>query len=175
VPALFDGSFRIVTEYGRSLMAKNGFVATRVEYTKQSGGRRIALTHAGAQVVARTAFAPDAWPLRVLGYDGDGRPSTAEPEIQDVGGPCCFAGDLLAEARLLPRLSAGDLVVVPDTGAYSFSSPFHYNSLPMPPVYGFEADQDGAVRFTLLRAAETVDEVVARSGAATPTTLPVRP
>jgi diaminopimelate decarboxylase len=171
VPALFDGSFRIVTEYGRSLLAKNGFVATRVEYTKQSGGRRIALTHAGAQVVARTAFAPDMWPLRVLAYDRDGRPSGAEPEVQDVGGPCCFAGDLLAQERLLPRLSTGDLVVVPDTGAYSFSSPFHYNSLPMPPVYGFDAAEDGTVRFTVLRPAETVDEVVARSGAAT---LPAR-
>ena len=117
------------------------------------------------------AFAPDMWPLRVLAYDRDGRPSGAEPEVQDVGGPCCFAGDLLAQERLLPRLSTGDLVVVPDTGAYSFSSPFHYNSLPMPPVYGFDAAEDGTVRFTVLRPAETVDEVVARSGAAT---LPAR-
>lgn len=165
VPALFDGTFRIVTEYGRSVMAKNGFVATRVEYTKQSGGRRIALTHAGAQVAARTAFAPDAWPLRVNAYDRSGRPSNAEPEVQDVGGPCCFAGDLLAQERLLPRLTAGDLVVVPDTGAYAFSSPFHYNSLPMPPVYGFDTSESGTVRFTALRPAETVEEVMARSGA----------
>jgi diaminopimelate decarboxylase len=172
VPVLFDGSFRLVTEYGRSLMAKNGFVVTRVEYAKQSGGRRIALTHAGAQLVARTAFAPEAWPLRVLAYDQGGRPSTAEPEVQDVGGPCCFAGDLLAQERSLPRLSAGDLIVVPDTGAYSFSSPFHYNSLPLPPVYGLESAEGGPVRFTLLRRAETVDEVVARSGA---TSLPSRP
>ncbi|GAA5019880.1 diaminopimelate decarboxylase [Kitasatospora paranensis] len=163
-PALLDGTFRVVTEYGRAVMARNGFVASRVEYTKTSGGRRIALTHAGAQLVTRTAFAPDLWPLRVLAYDRDGLPSRTEPEVQDIGGPCCFAGDLLARERLLPRLSAGDLVVVPDTGAYSFSSPFHYNSLTPPPVYGFDVDGDGEVRFTVLRAAETVDDVVARSG-----------
>ncbi|WP_042424183.1 diaminopimelate decarboxylase [Streptacidiphilus anmyonensis] len=170
VPDLFDGSFRIVTEYGRSVMARNGFLAARVEYTKTSGGRRIALTHAGAQVAARTAYAPESWPLRVLAYDADGRPSAARPEPQDVAGPCCFSGDLLAKERLLPRLAEGDLVVVPDTGAYYFSAPYHYNSLPMPPVYGFETADDaadeGTVRFTLLRAAETVDEVVARSGGA---------
>jgi diaminopimelate decarboxylase len=166
-PQLFDGSFRIVTEYGRALMARNGFVAARVEYTKTSGGRRIALTHAGAQLAARTAYAPTSWPLRVLAYDAEGRPSRAEPEIQDVAGPCCFAGDLLAEERPLPRLDAGDLVVAPDTGAYYFSAPYHYNSLPMPPVHGFETDAD-EVRFTLLRRAETLAEVVARSGGAGP-------
>jgi diaminopimelate decarboxylase len=164
-PALLDGSFRVVTEYGRSLMAKNGFIVSRVEYTKSSGGRAIALTHAGAQTAARTTLAPDAWPLRVLAHDAHGAPSTAEPAVQDVAGPCCFAGDLLARERALPRLAAGDLVVVPDTGAYYFSSHFQYNSLPMPPVYGFEPDEAGRVAFTLLRAPETLDEVVARSGA----------
>ncbi|MEY9968319.1 diaminopimelate decarboxylase [Streptacidiphilus sp. MAP12-16] len=164
VPALFDGSFRIVTEYGRALMAKAGFIATRVEYIKTAGGRRIALTHAGAQVAARTTLAPEMWPLRVLAYDRDGLPSRADHEIQDVAGPCCFAGDLLAKERLLPRLSAGDLVVVPDTGAYYFSSPFQYNSLPMPPVYGFDATAEGELAFSVLRAAETIESLVSRSG-----------
>jgi diaminopimelate decarboxylase len=162
-PELFSGEFRIVTEYGRSVMAKNGFIASRVEYTKTSGGRAIALTHAGAQVAARTVFAPDAWPLRVLAYDRSGLPSTAELEVQDVAGPCCFAGDLLARERKLPLLATEDVVVVPDTGAYYFSSPFGYNSLPMPPVFGFEVTAD-AVTFRVLRPAESIDEVVARSG-----------
>ncbi|GAA2054938.1 diaminopimelate decarboxylase [Catenulispora yoronensis] len=172
-PELFSGAFRVVTEYGRSILAKNGFIASRVEYTKYTGGRAIALTHAGAQVAARTVFAPDAWPLRVLAYDRHGLPSGAELEVQDVAGPCCFAGDLLARERKLPKLGTEDVVVVPDTGAYYFSSPFQYNSLPMPPVFGFEiADgSDGAdgsdtevVSFRVFRRAETLDELVARSG-----------
>ncbi|NUP51412.1 MAG: diaminopimelate decarboxylase [Catenulispora sp.] len=165
-PELFSGAFKIVTEYGRSLLAKNGFLASRVEYTKTAGGRAIALTHAGAQVAARTVFAPEAWPLRVLAYDRHGLPSTAELEVQDVAGPCCFAGDLLARERKLPKLQTQDVVVVPDTGAYYFSSPFQYNSLPMPPVFGFDTDETGTgdVMFRLMRAAETLDELVARSG-----------
>jgi diaminopimelate decarboxylase len=152
-PTLFDGRYRVVTEFGRSLLAKNGFLASRVEYTKTAGGRPIALTHAGAQVATRTVFAPDSWPLRVLAYDGDGHPSTAAPVVQDVAGPCCFAGDLLARGRELPLLAAGDVVVVPDTGAYYFSSHFSYNSLPTPPVHAFDVADDGTVVFTLLRAA----------------------
>ncbi|GAA1997955.1 diaminopimelate decarboxylase [Catenulispora subtropica] len=178
-PELFSGAFKVVTEYGRSVMAKNGFIASRVEYTKYTGGRAIALTHAGAQVAARTVFAPDAWPLRVLAYDRHGLPSTAELEVQDVAGPCCFAGDLTARERKLPKLETEDVVVVPDTGAYYFSSPFQYNSLPMPPVFGFEVSggsgsgtgsgsgsgsEADSVTFRVLRAAESLDEVVARSG-----------
>jgi diaminopimelate decarboxylase len=162
-PALFGGRYRIITEFGRSLLAKSGFIASYVEYTKTAGGRRIALTHAGAQVATRTVYTPEEWPLRILAYDDRGRPSTANAELQDVAGPCCFAGDLLAEARTLPRLESGDLVVVPDTGAYYFSTPYGYNSLPEPPVYGFQTAPDGTVAFSVLRAAETIAEVVARA------------
>lgn len=180
-PALARGEFRILTEFGRSVMAKSGFLASRVEYTKQAGGRRIAITHLGAHVATRTAFAPESWPLRVLAYTADGSPSTADVGTQDIAGPCCFAGDLVARARPLPLLRQGEIAVVPDTGAYYFSTPFRYNSLPMPAVYGFDAeggdgdaggDGDGvgteaqdaaAVRFTVLRRAESIADVVAES------------
>ena len=109
-PELFSGELKVVTEYGRAVMAKNGFIASRVEYTKSTGGRAIALTHAGAQVAARTVFAPKSWPLRVLAYDRYGLPSTAELEVQDVAGPCCFAGIFWRGSgscrSLLPRMSS---------------------------------------------------------------------
>jgi diaminopimelate decarboxylase len=171
-PELERGEFRILTEFGRSIMAKNGFMASRVEYTKLAGGRNVAITHLGAHVAARTAFAPASWPLRVLAYDAQGLPSTERVRPQDIAGPCCFAGDMVAREYPLPKLAQGDVAVVPDTGAYYFSTPFRYNSLPMPAVYGFEVDDAGvpggtadasAVRFTLLRRAESVADVVAES------------
>ncbi|MFF3446889.1 diaminopimelate decarboxylase [Streptomyces sp. NPDC002667] len=153
-PALFSGAYEIVTEFGRSVLAKNGFTAAYVEYTKTAGGRPIAITHAGAQVATRTVFAPDAWPLRIEAHDPDGRAKHGRSVPQDIAGPCCFAGDLLARNRELPLLDAGDLVVVPDTGAYYFSTPFHYNSLPEPAVHGARVDTDGQVTFQLLRPAQ---------------------
>jgi diaminopimelate decarboxylase len=178
-PALARGEFRILTEFGRSVMAKNGFLASRVEYTKRAGGRGIAITHLGAHVATRTAFAPGSWPLRVLAYAADGTPSTAEPDTQDIAGPCCFAGDLVASGYRLPLLRQGEIAVVPDTGAYYFSTPFRYNSLPMPAVYGFDAAVDDAavddtaadgeaagteaVGFTVLRRAESIADVVAET------------
>ena len=123
VPALFSGEFTVITEFGRSIMAKNGFIIGRVEYTKVTGGRHIAITHAGAQVATRTVFMPELWPIRVSALDPQGRPKTGAKIAQDVAGPCCFAGDIIASRRALPLLEPDDWVLLHDTGAYYFSTP----------------------------------------------------
>lgn len=165
VPALFDGPYRLVTEFGRSLLAKNGFIAARVEYTKESGGRRIAITHAGAQVATRTVFMPEMWAIRISAFDRHGRPKRGEPVPQDVAGPCCFAGDIIAHQRRLPLLEPDDIVLAHDTGAYYFSTPFQYNSLPRPAVWGFTIGAGGRVEFEPVRAEETIEEVLAGTAA----------
>ncbi|MFE4539119.1 diaminopimelate decarboxylase [Streptomyces scopuliridis] len=167
VPGLLDGRYGLVTEFGRSLLAKHGTVLTRVEYAKSAGGRPIAVTHAGAQVATRTVYDPASWPLRIVAYDAGGRPRTGPAVAQDIAGPACFAGDLLAENRPVPLLEQGDLVAALDTGAYYFSHHYAYNSLARPGVFGFMAAPGaagGGVRFATVRAAQTVAEIVTESG-----------
>ncbi|BDH09714.1 diaminopimelate decarboxylase [Streptomyces hygroscopicus] len=166
VPGLLSGRYGIVTEFGRSLLAKHGTVLARVEYAKSAGGRPIAVTHAGAQVATRTVFVPEAWPLRVTAYDAEGRPKTGAPVAQDIAGPCCFAGDLVAENRPLPLLESGDHAALLDTGAYYFSTHFAYNSLPRPGVYGYATDPDGSVRFATVRTPQTLEDLTEESGGA---------
>ncbi|MFI9005057.1 diaminopimelate decarboxylase [Streptomyces sp. NPDC053541] len=166
VPGLFDGRYALVTEFGRSLLAKHGTVLARVEYTKTSGGRPIAVTHAGVQIAARTVYVPGAWPLRILAYDAEGRRRTGDEVVQDVAGPACFAGDLLATGRALPPLRPGDVVAVPDTGAYYFAHHYAYNSLPRPAVHGFTPTDDGSIAFSTVRPTQSLDEIVAESGGA---------
>ncbi|MFH9364524.1 diaminopimelate decarboxylase [Streptomyces anulatus] len=177
-PGLFSGRYSLVTEFGRSLLAKNGFIGARVEYTKDAGGRRIALTHAGAQTATRTVLMPDAWPLRIGAFGPDGTPKTGPSLAQDIAGPCCFAGDVVAYGRELPELAEDDVVVLYDTGAYYFSTPWAYNSLPRPAVYGFRAvagredgskdgsGHDGPVTFATVRDAQSLDDIAAESGLA---------
>jgi diaminopimelate decarboxylase len=55
----------IVTEFGRSVLAKAGCIMSTVEYTKTSGGRHIAALHTGGDLLLRTVYLPDQWPLRV--------------------------------------------------------------------------------------------------------------
>ncbi|MER6528987.1 diaminopimelate decarboxylase [Streptomyces sp. NPDC001508] len=180
VPGLFDGRYGLVTEFGRSLLAKHGTVVARVEYAKSAGGRRVAVTHAGVQVATRTVYAPTAWPLRIAVYDAKGRPKSGPEVVQDVAGPACFSGDLLAEGRVLPPLDQGDYAAALDTGAYYFAHHYAYNSLARPGVYGFAPDGTGEVAFATVRAPQTIEEIVAESGgshAAALTTLrtPERP
>ncbi|MFI1471376.1 diaminopimelate decarboxylase [Streptomyces wuyuanensis] len=170
VPGLFDGRYGLVTEFGRSLLAKHGTVLARVEYTKTTGGRPIAVTHAGVQVATRTVHDPASWPLRIVAYDAKGAPKAGADVVQDVAGPACFAGDLLAEARALPLLEPGDVIAALDTGAYYFSSHYAYNSLARPGVHGFRADP-GGVRFSTVRTPQTVAGIVAESGGDRPDAL----
>ena len=164
VPGLFDGRYGLVTEFGRSLLAKHGVLLARVEYAKTAGGRAIAVTHAGVQVATRTVYAPATWPLRVGAYDAKGRPKAGPEVAQDVAGPACFAGDLLAEGRELPLLEQGDYVAALDTGAYNFAHHYAYNSLLRPGIYGFWPDGEGGVRFATVRTPQTLEEIVAESG-----------
>jgi len=166
VPGLFDGRYGLVTEFGRSLLAKHGTVVARVEYAKSAGGRRIAVTHAGVQVATRTVYMPSAWPIRVAAYDAKGRVKSGPETVQDVAGPACFSGDLLARGRSLPLLEQGDYAAALDTGAYYFAHHYAYNSLPRPAIYGYAPGEDGRTGFALVRAAQTVAEILAEAGGA---------
>lgn len=165
VPGLFGGRYGLVTEFGRSLLAEQGTLLARVEYAKSAGGRRIAVTHAGVQVATRTVYAPKEWPLRIAAYDGKGRAKGGPEVVQDIAGPACFAGDLLAEGRALPLLEQGDFVAAPDTGAYYFAHHYGYNSLPRPAIYGYVPGEGGVV-FAVVREGQSAAEIVAEAGGA---------
>jgi len=160
VPELFSGRYRVKTEFGRSIFAKNGFIAARVEYTKNSGGRRIAISHAGAQIATRTVFMPDYWKIRLSVSDSSGRIRKGEGVPQDIAGPLCFAGDMIGLERNLPLIEPGDYVVLHDTGAYYFSNHFYYNALAAPAVYGVEVCNSDSAGFSVWRRQQTLDEML---------------
>jgi diaminopimelate decarboxylase len=163
-PELFSGKYAVLTEFGRSLLAKAGSIATIIEYTKKVGQRDFAIGHAGAQTATRTVFMPESWPLRVSAFHGDGTPSRAENRIQDLAGPCCFSGDMIGREYVIPELAPGDIALIHDTGAYYFSTPFAYNALPRIPVYAYTVDEAGEVTWTVIRRQQTIAEILAESG-----------
>lgn len=174
IPQLFapNCSVRLATENGRSFLAKAGFTASRVEYTKWSGGRHIAVTHVGADLFMRACYLPDTWGLRVFVCSSTGAPKEDQEHVehvsQDIAGPLCFQGDRLAVGKLMPKAEVGDFIVVADTGAYTLSMYSRYNSRCSPPMYGYSTHSSTApgssaqahCSLQLLRQAEGLEQVL---------------
>jgi diaminopimelate decarboxylase len=156
-PELFK--YKLVTEFGRAVSAKAGWAASRVEYTKRSGGAKIAVVHLGADFMVRTAYVPDVWKHRVSVFGGDGNPKLGDSCLQDIAGPLCFTNDYVAKGCLLPEIEQGDTVVIHDVGAYTLSMWSRYNSRPTPAVYGYEINGD-SVKLKPIKPAESVDDVL---------------
>jgi len=67
---------------------------------------------------------------------------------------------MVAVARPLPRIEEGDIVVVHDTGAYTYSMYSRYNSRLAPAAYGYLNAGEEKINFQTVKAAETVDQVL---------------
>ena len=155
-PELFSGAWELITEFGRRLLATCGIAASRVEYTKESSGTRIAITHAGSDLFLRMVYRPEDWQHRLTVHSPDGLPKHGPVEAWDVAGPLCFSGDLLARAAQLPHIEPGDIIVVHDAGAYTLALWSRYVSRCSPGVLGW-SDTDG---LRCLRRPETVQDVL---------------
>ncbi|MEL6249777.1 MAG: diaminopimelate decarboxylase, partial [Cyanobacteria bacterium J06627_15] len=53
-------------------------------------------------------------------------------ETATLAGKHCESGDVVIHGAQLPSLAAGDVVVVPATGAYNYSMASNYNRVPRP-------------------------------------------
>jgi diaminopimelate decarboxylase len=116
------GSPTIAFESGRHLVATAGTLLTTVQDVKRSKGVRYVLADAGANhlggmsglrrlpftTVTVTAVAPNA--------------SADDVELATVVGPLCTPVDVVAREVLLPALAPGDLLSVPNVGAYGLTA-----------------------------------------------------
>lgn len=151
-PDLFAGRVQLITEFGRALQAGCGFALSRVEYVKTLDGQPLAVIHLGADMLMRPVYQPDQWKHRFVLLDRAGRLKTGKRESWSIGGPLCFAGDIVSRATPLPRVEVGDLIAVRDVGAYTLSMWSRHCSRAMPLVLGFA---NGGAQMRVLRHAET--------------------
>jgi diaminopimelate decarboxylase len=162
IPELFDenSEFKMITEFGRAIVMKAGIYVSRIEYTKTMGGRHIILQHVGADLLLRTAWAPQSFPLRVELFNSDGSQKTT-PESEfvctDVAGPCCFGGDLVCKERMLPIANPGEYVVVKDVGGYYMVS-YNYYNLRQHPASCFFDEESKELR--IIRRADTIEDTL---------------
>lgn len=157
-PELFTPEYKLMTEFGRNIYANIGWVASRVEYVKRGQNIHTAMLHVGADLFLRECYNPQDWHHEIIVVDRTGRIKLGLDEQRYIlAGPLCFAGDVMAREIALPKIAAGDFVIIQDTGAYTLSMWSRYNSRQIPKVIGY--DQDGAT-FEILKAREPLENVL---------------
>ena len=162
-PTLFQKERTVVTEFGKSLIAKSGAIVTLIEdmiYSSTSNDAKlsIAITHAGADLMLRTAYCPDKFSHRLeLLSNGGELLSNREKCNVTVAGPLCFSGDVLASNITFADCKAGDRVVVLDAGANTLSLHSRHCSRLAPPVYAFRILSDGKVVYSIIKQKETAE------------------
>jgi len=126
-------------EPGRWFVGPSGFLVARVNSVKRTPVRTFLNVDAGFNTLMRPSMYGAYHRVRVVGRSGP-------DETADVAGDVCETGDLLAEARRLPRAAAGDLVVFLDAGAYGFAMTSEYNARPLPAEVLVDGDETILIR-----------------------------
>lgn len=153
---LFNGRYRLITEFGRYIFANSGWVASKAEYVKREPGYNVIITHVGADLFIRKCYNPTDWHHHISVVDKNGKPKTGIDKTKYiVAGPLCFAGDVLATDIELPVVEEGDYILIHDTGAYTLSMWSRYNSRQMPKVIGY----DGNTNFEVLKEKENPEDL----------------
>jgi len=144
------GAVHLLVEPGRFVVAQAGGLLTRVVVVKKNGAKTFVIMDAAMNDLIRpTLYQAHHEILPVK----QGREATAKV---DVVGPICESGDFFAHDREMPRVKAGELVLVLDAGAYGMSESSNYNTR----ARAAEVLVDGS-EARLIRRRETLRELMA--------------
>jgi diaminopimelate decarboxylase len=149
VHALAGRDRRILDEPGRALVANSTVTVYRVESVKRNVDTYVAVD-GGMSDNLRPMLYGARYEPQVVGRPGGGTRC-------HLVGKHCESGDVLAYDVDLNDPLAGDVIVVPATGAYGYSMANTYNGVPRAPVVFV---RDGDARVVVRR--ETYDDLTAR-------------
>ncbi|MEW2511312.1 type III PLP-dependent enzyme [Streptomyces sp. NPDC046870] len=113
-PGWRDGAPQIACESGRYLVADSGTLLTSVVNVKDSRDTRYLVLDAGINTFGGMSGLGRILPVSVEPYESVGADGTPA----SLAGPLCTPGDLLGRNVPLPELAPGDLLTVPNAGAY---------------------------------------------------------
>lgn len=113
-PGWRAGSPRVACESGRYLAGGCGTLLATVTNVKVSRGRTFVVTDAGINVFGGMSGLGRLLPVAVAPAGPAGRPAARAT----LTGPLCTPGDVLGREIELPALEPGDLVAIPNAGAY---------------------------------------------------------
>lgn len=123
LPLIKDIGLAVVLEPGRFLVGNSAILVGRVQYVKNSFGKKFIIADVGMNDLIRPSLYEahhEVAPVR----------RTSRRMHGDLVGPICESGDFIALNRQLPAVREGDLLAIHGAGAYGFSMSSNYNSRP---------------------------------------------
>nr|UHH90024.1 VicO [Streptomyces parvus] len=120
-PSWREGTPRIAVETGRYQVSGSGALLTRVVNIKVSRGRKFVVLDAGINTFGGMSGLGRLLPVAVE-PETTGAGTLELDDVASLAGPLCTPGDLLGREVPLPRLEPGDLVTVPNAGAYGVTA-----------------------------------------------------
>lgn len=142
----------LTLEPGRFVVAEAGGLLTRVITVKTTPEKTFAVVDAAMNDLIRPSLYRAYHPVVAV------RSGLSEV-VYDIVGPVCETGDFLALNRKLPRLTAGDLLLVGICGAYGSVMSSNYNSRPRAPEVWIEKNSAQLIRRREKLRALSSDEI----------------
>ena len=139
----------LMIEPGRSMVGPNGITVYRVTTVKRGVRTHVAVDGGMGDNLEVSLYGQPFDPAII--------DKSARLEVCDVVGRHCESGDTLVVGHELVEPAVGDLLVIPATGAYTFTMSNNYNGALRPPVVFCE---DGVAQAVVRR--ETYDELLGR-------------
>lgn len=116
----------VLTEPGRTLVARAGTLVGEVQYVKKAPAKTFVILNTGMHHLLRPAlYGARHRVLPVLERQ-------SKKQNYDIVGPICESSDFLAKDIELPEVQPGDLIALADSGAYGFAMASHYNAHDLP-------------------------------------------
>ncbi|MGW7362783.1 type III PLP-dependent enzyme [Streptomyces sp. NPDC054841] len=116
LPRWRTGSLRLAVESGRHLVAESGCLLVRVVNIKAGRGRTFVILDAGINALGGLSGIGRLLPVAVR-LDG-----CEQSLVATLAGPLCTPGDTLGHNVDLPELQVGDIIAIPNTGAYGVTA-----------------------------------------------------
>jgi diaminopimelate decarboxylase len=146
---------RLIIEPGRSLIARAGVTVYRIGARKPTpGGITYLFVDGGMADNIRPALYGALYTALAVE-----RANEEAVEPMCVSGRYCESGDMLIERVALPHLDAGELLLIPTTGAYCLPMASNYNLVPRPCVLLVEER-----KVQIMEHRETYENLLARYG-----------
>jgi diaminopimelate decarboxylase len=145
------GEVTLVFEPGKSIVANAGIGIIKVVSNKKLDSKEIVITDGSCY-----SMFPD---VLISHCDYEILPGTKmrtkSTHKYDITGCTCDCIDVIATCQKMPKLEKGDLLVVMDTGAYSFVMGSNFNNLKLAPI--IKINKDGETQ--LIRRRDRYSEI----------------